>query len=100
MLRYITLLLAVVLLVGIFATADAYQTPVPTPRETPSQGMGLTGTYINQESGATCYVRPMGRGYLFVDEAVQRVPFVWAGSQLRSTSGNITVTVSRDDIGR
>src|ERR1700730_15769474 len=104
MLRHLTaLLLPAVLLAGLAPTPAHGQWPVPGAGGPPSLGGGLTGTYVNEDTGGTCHVYQMGRGYLFVDDAAQRVPFVAVGGdRLRSVSSpgrpvpDIIVTEGRD----
>jgi hypothetical protein len=109
MLRYFAaLVLPAVLFLGAPASAHAQQAVmVPGPGGSPSRSNGLNGPYVNLETGGFCYVYPLGRGFLFVDDAAQRVPFAYAGAgRLRSVSvtgapvPDITVTVSRETGGR
>jgi hypothetical protein len=77
------------LLLGPPALATA-QYPVPLPGNPRARaGSGLSGRYLNPESGGFCYIYRTGRGFLFVDEAVQRVLFVYNGpGRLRSVPMN------------
>jgi len=108
MLRYVTLVLLPTLTFLLAPVlVEAQERPIPGAGGRPSITNGLSGIYVNQETGGFCSVYRMGRDYLFVDESAQRVPFAYSGNgQLRSFSMNgiqapdISVTVTRDARGR
>jgi hypothetical protein len=102
MLRYSSAFLLPALLFLLSPAAAAAQWPPPAPA--PSMG-GLSGTYINQSNGGTCFVTRQGRTYQFVNENGTPAWFAYtAPGQLQMVSGgwdpNIVVTVSRDASGR
>src|SRR5262249_55205130 len=87
--------------------AHAQRMPVPGSGWPPATSNGITGPYVNLESGGPCWVYRMGGTFLFVDEDAQRVPFAYAGpTQLRSVNWgglrvpNIAVTVGQRADGR
>jgi hypothetical protein len=109
MFRYLGLFLvpAVMFLVSPAPVAAQWGPRIPGAGRSPSMAEGITGPYVNQETGGTCFVYPVAGGYLFVDDAAQRVPFVPIGNgRLESVPTNrmrlptITVTVGRDGLGR
>jgi len=111
MLRYAsTLFLPAVLLLA-SETAVQAQLPatLPQPGRSPSAKVGLTGTYVNTETGGFCHVYSIDRerGYLFVDDSLQRVRFVPTGPDELSSAmtygrrvPNISVTTGRNRDGR
>jgi hypothetical protein len=109
MFRYISLFLlpAVMLLLSAAPVDAQYGTRVPGAARPPSFAEGITGPYVNNENGGFCYVYRGQNGYLFVDEAAQRVNFLPINNnQLQAVPGwgmrvpDITVTVGRDGVGR
>jgi hypothetical protein len=106
MLRYSSAFLLSALLLLLSPLAAAAQWPYATPAPPPAASIaGLSGTYINQSNGGTCYVYRQGRTYEFVNENGTPAWFAFtAPGQLQMVSGswdpNIVVTVSRDASGR
>jgi len=106
MLRYPSafLLSALLLLLSPLAAAAQWPFPIPAPPAAASLA-GLSGTYINQSNGGTCFVSRQGRTYQFVNENGTPAWFAFtAPGRLQMVSGgwdpNIVVTVSRDASGR
>ena len=96
-------------LMGLIVLSPAvgqWQQPIPGAGRAPAGWEGLQGTYINQDTGGFCYIyRLPGGGFLFVDDAAQRVNFVVTGrGQLQSVQSRdgmrIAVNVGRDELGR